>query len=433
MKKILTYSIAVCIGLLLIYSGYLALDLINQSKVIQQEETDRASIHKIDYGLFNMDAWKDKALNIFTKRLQEFEISSDAYGEVEIELRSYLKGIYKDYFISGKLFEELFKEAEEKKSIPPLLLNMFKKNLPEQIGNLNIEASIPSMAKRLAGELRKKEPKIKAVLKSELDNILVDTKDSTVVDTRIEMAHTYGTNTIEELNNMLVTNIAKHKADLKQASFNLLLFLGAGLLLAFMLFFLSNSLSLLIASLTLLSIILLICGINLPMIILDVRLNAFSFTLFGQPLSFEEQTLFFQTKSILDVTQNLLEGRTFDLKIVGIMVLCFSVVFPVIKLILSGMYLILPKMQQNKLVKGMIFHLGKWSMADVFVVALFMAYVGFYGLITTQLERMENNKSGFAVETLNYTHLDYGAIFFTLYCILSISIGVILSKKQKSI
>ena len=31
-------------------------------------------------------------------------------------------------------------------------------------------------------------------------------------------------------------------------------------------------------------------------------------------------------------------------------------------------------------------------MADVFVVALFMAYIGFYGLFDAQLHQLENNK-----------------------------------------
>ncbi|HMP31750.1 MAG TPA: paraquat-inducible protein A, partial [Saprospiraceae bacterium] len=159
---------------------------------------------------------------------------------------------------------------------------------------------------------------------------------------------------------------------------------------------------------------------------------AFTFELFGQPLSFDQQTLFYQSKSILDVTQNLLEGKTIDLKIVGMMVLCFSVVFPVIKLSLSGLYLAIPHFQKNKLIRAMIFHLGKWSMADVFVVALFMAYVGFYGLITSQLDNIENNKNGFAIETLNFTHLEFGAYFFTLYCMLSIVIGVILARKTNN-
>jgi hypothetical protein len=425
-----TYLLFAALLALLVYIGVSSSRLITQSKLIQQKEEHYAQITKIDYGLFNLRSWKDKALSIFTKRLNEFEISSGAYGQVERELRSYLYGIYKDYFVSGKLFDQLFKEAEEKKSIPPVLLNMFKKNLPEQIKNLNIEANIPSMAKMLAKEMQKKEPAIKAVLKSELDKILVDADTTIVIDPRDELLTSYVVNDFDSLKTKLVVDLEADKSSFKgKVNFMLLLF-AIALLIISVIYFLSKNMPLTIGSLSLTSILLLVLGISLPMIVLDVRLNAFEFLLFGQPLAFEEQTMFFQSKSILDVTQNLLEGRTIDLKIVGIMVLCFSVIFPVIKLILSGIYLAIPKLQNSALVKGLIFHLGKWSMADVFVVALFMAYVGLYGLINTQLEKLEQNKSGFAVETVNYTHLEYGALFFTTYCILSIVLGVILSRSS---
>ena len=79
----------------------------------------------------------------------------------------------------------------------------------------------------------------------------------------------------------------------------------------------------------------------------------------------------------------------------------------------------------------MIFYLGKWSMADVFVVALFMTYIGFYGLFNAQLQQLEQNKGGFAIETVNYTHLAPGALFFTAYCIMSIVLGIVIGRSQK--
>ncbi|HMP31749.1 MAG TPA: hypothetical protein PKD85_19260, partial [Saprospiraceae bacterium] len=190
-----------------------------------------------------------------------FEISGDAYGEVESELRNYLKGIYSDYFVTGKLFDQLFADAEKNKAIPPILLNMFKQNLPEQIKNLNIEAYIPSMAKRLAGELKKKEPKIKEVLKSELDNILIDRKDSTIVDNRLLLAQTYGFNTVTELEQQLTSSIQKDKNNFKESVISMTTLIALIMILSIVLYLITKNLSLLIGSLSLLSIILLICGI----------------------------------------------------------------------------------------------------------------------------------------------------------------------------
>ena len=69
-------------------------------------------------------------------------------------------------------------------------------------------------------------------------------------------------------------------------------------------------------------------------------------------------------------------------------------------------------------------------MADVFVVALFMSYIGFHGLLTSQLGGIARNETGFAIETLNYSRLAPGAFFFTSYCILSIIIGIIINRQD---
>jgi hypothetical protein len=68
-------------------------------------------------------------------------------------------------------------------------------------------------------------------------------------------------------------------------------------------------------------------------------------------------------------------------------------------------------------------------MADVFVVALFMAYIGFYGIISSQLNSIANNRGGFAVETINNSGLAPGALFFTTYCVLSIIVGILINKR----
>ena len=69
-------------------------------------------------------------------------------------------------------------------------------------------------------------------------------------------------------------------------------------------------------------------------------------------------------------------------------------------------------------------------MADVFVVAMFMAYIGFYGIVTSQLTGISNNPNGYAVETLNYSKLTAGALYFTFYTLLSIVIGILINKNS---
>ncbi|MBK8391003.1 MAG: paraquat-inducible protein A [Saprospiraceae bacterium] len=422
------YGLWILITLCLAYTGYKAFDLVQTSRKLQALEETQASVIKIDYGLFNMDAWKEKALSVFSDRLHNFEISPAAYKEVDLELRGYLQGIYKDYLLSGKLFDKLIKEAEEKQTVPPMLLNMFKTNLPTQIKNLQIEKQIPDMAATLTAELKKKEPRIKEVLGAELDKLLVTSDTIPRQDQRAIIAASFNQPNLPALLSFLNDEIIAQKAVFKSKAFDLLYLLLGLTLLSFLAYiFVKAKRNAIIGILSVISLIFLYVGVQLPMIVIDARLNAFEFVLLNQSLNFDQQSIFFQSKSILDVTQTLLDGRTIDLKIVGILVLCFSIVFPIIKLVLSGLYLAVDKIQNSSFARGLIFHLGKWSMADVFVVALFMAYIGFHGLADAQLDAIESNKTGFAVETANYTHLDKGALFFSIYCVLSIVIGSIIS------
>jgi len=186
-----------------------------------------------------------------------------------------------------------------------------------------------------------------------------------------------------------------------------------------------------IGFLTLGSIMLLVLGVTMPMIDIDARINSFIFELFGAPIEFDEQVIYYQSKSIVEVTKTLWQGGTWDLKLVGTLVLLFSIVFPFFKLLLSGLYILTDRVRSSGFAKGVIFHLGKWSMADVFVVAIFMAYIGFYGIISTQLNGIERNQGGWAIETVNYSRLSPGAFFFTAYTVLSIFISVMINRHDK--
>jgi len=198
------------------------------------------------------------------------------------------------------------------------------------------------------------------------------------------------------------------------------------------LFYKLSGLKLTILAFTLISIMMLILGVSLPMIDIDARLNQIDMIVFDNNITFAEQYLYYQSKSILDVTWTLLEGRGIDLKIVGLLILLFSIVFPFFKLVLSTLFLYIEKLQHSKLAQNIIFYLGKWSMADVFVVAMFMAYIGFDGLVTSQLNQISGNTNGFAVETLNYSTMAPGALFFVSYCILSIVVSIIINKNFKT-
>ncbi len=394
---------------------------------LMELKEDYAFITKIDFGLFNMKEWRDKALSVFSDQIEHFEISSEAYDEVDKELRKYLRSVYKTYIENGRLFDQIFKDAEKNGKINKFLLNLFKDNVGTQIQKLDIPKYIPSMAKQLGEELKKNEPRLKEVMQSELKAMLQYTDKYPQQDPRTKVYSKYKQKDFESTKLFLGEKIQLETNNRKDEIRSLYMIL-LGLVIGVFLLYKWIEFNLTISFLSIVSVVFLALGISMPMIDIDARMNSFVFNLFNQDLEFGEQSVFYQSKSIFQVTQTLMEGRGIDLKIVGLMVLMFSVVFPLIKLGLSAVFLYSKRLQRSAFAKGLIFHLGKWSMADVFVVALFMAYIGFYGLVEAQLGQIERNRGGFGIETVNYSSLAPGALFFATYCVLSIAVGIMINR-----
>ena len=427
MKHVLVTIIAI----LLILATYKSYSLFTTYKALKIYKEDLAEINKINYGLFNLQLWKQQALNVFENRIGEFEISPKAYGQVEIEMEKYLHSINRKYIESGKIFEDIFSDAEKNGKVNKVLLKLIKENTKPQIKLLKIPQYIPGMAVQLAKELKKQEPQLRDIMRAELKNILKDSDPKSYNDPRIQVYHKYNTEQLEDTNALLSHRIETEEMVVK----NMVKWIYMLLIAAFLFSLLAVKILGITTTITLItldSVILLILGVNLPMIDIEALLNAFTINVMGSDIGFEKQYLYYQSKSIIDVTETLIRGNGLDLKIVGWMVLCFSVIFPFIKLILSGLYLYSNRIRSQKLVRNVIFYLGKWSMADVFVVALFMAYIGFYGIISSQLNSIARNEGGFAIETINHSKLSPGALFFTTYCIFSIIIGIMINKRVET-
>jgi len=161
-------------------------------------------------------------------------------------------------------------------------------------------------------------------------------------------------------------------------------------------------------------------GLLLPMIEIDARIEDMSFTLFGEPVDFSDQVLYYKSKSILDVVHLMIFQRKWDIRLVGFLVLMFSVLFPVFKLCSSLIYMTFERAKSSRFVRFMVFRTGKWSMADVMVVAIFMSYIGFSGILTEQLKQLENLSEDLDIVTTNNSSLQLGFYLFTSFVLLSL-------------
>lgn len=112
--------------------------------------------------------------------------------------------------------------------------------------------------------------------------------------------------------------------------------------------------------------------------------------------------LYNESQSILKTIRALHEN---DSTLVAALILLFSVVVPVLKALSLMAVLLIKNMRNSSALYRFVGLIGKWSMADVFVVGVFLAFLA-----------TKNN------EAIN-AELEVGFYYFTAYCIISI-IGI---------
>lgn len=420
----------VLIGLLAVsflVSAKFAFDLFDEVHERKEKMEDYAEINMVNHELFNMQIWKDKALAIINKKIKEFGFSEATYVALDDQIKGYLNSMHKIYFEEGELSNIIIAELKRSGDLNAFVMKFVEQQVPDIVTKLNLRPQIPVLSQQIVTEIRANEPLIKEFLQQELLRLVLDEETAIYNDRREVLYAKYEKESLGETDVFLNSEVQRLDVRINQQIIYLCLAISALILLAILIGKIEGF-KLMVGMLTIGSIILLILGVTLPMIDIDARLNSFAFNLFEEPITFEEQVIYYQSKSIVEVTKTLWQGGSWDLKLVGTLVLMFSIVFPFFKLALSGLYLFSDKIRNSQLAKGIIFHLGKWSMADVFVVAIFMAYIGFYGIISAQLNGISTNQGGFAIETINYSRLAPGAFFFTAYTVLSICISILINR-----
>jgi hypothetical protein len=175
-------------------------------------------------------------------------------------------------------------------------------------------------------------------------------------------------------------------------------------------------------------IVLLLGGILTPMLEVEAKISTIAMTFLGSPISFTDQVLYYQSKSVLEVFRTLINQGKLDMWIVGVLVLMFSVVFPTLKLLASTVYLLKPaEISRNRLIKWFALESSKWSMADVMALAIFMAFVAFNGLIANTMGGLRETGAQVVIPTDSSKILP-GYHLFIGFCLASLFLSRKLGK-----
>jgi hypothetical protein len=169
------------------------------------------------------------------------------------------------------------------------------------------------------------------------------------------------------------------------------------------------------------------------MIDMEAKITQMSFVLMGHAVHFENQILYFQSKSVLDVFWILITDKYIQMKLVGVLVITFSIFFPVLKILSSMLYYYnFRRAREHPFIKFFVLKSGKWSMADVMVVAIFMAYIGFNGIITSQLGELSSAGQEVVILATNGTALQPGYYLFLTYTLLALFLSGYLTRTPKA-
>jgi uncharacterized paraquat-inducible protein A len=171
----------------------------------------------------------------------------------------------------------------------------------------------------------------------------------------------------------------------------------------------------------------LVGGVLSPMLEVEVRVTKIDATLLGTPIEFRDQSLYYRSKTVLEVFQTLIQMGRPEMTLVAVLLILFSVVFPALKMLALAASLFRPALlRTNRLVKLLAFDLSKWSMADVMALAIFMSFVAFNAVTSSALSGLHDipNVQQVSFPT-NGSMILPGYYLFIGFCISSI----ILSKK----
>ncbi len=408
--------------IIIIASVILCHQIISNSISNQKNKNDYAELNHVKYGLFSVEEWKRQITVILAEEINKLDLSRTN----ERELRKHIE------VLLNTLIDKVDKKIREGNSgsaegwVKQSFINIF-------ISLEDIKKGIPEYADAVIHEMTKSKTRgqIKTVLNKQLEQYSNQTFDTQDTSQMSRILLRTDSKDIESARIKLNKAISvKHDLIFKEA---ILL-----IILSVILFALSgfskqplapSRYILLVLSL----IILLIAGVTTPMIDMEAKISQMSFVLMGHPIHFENQVLYFQSKSILDVFWIMITHKDIQMKFVGVLLITFSIIFPLLKIASSlGYYYNYHHARENPVIKFFVLKSGKWSMADVMVVAIFMAYIGFNGIITSQFDQLSSAGQELVILTTNGTSLQPGYYLFLTYTLLALFLSGFLTRKPQA-
>ncbi len=309
---------------LLLVAAWSGLQVYRLSGQRAEIKKDYSVLNNITSGLLSVNAWRDHLVRVVTNRIDDFEFTAGQQDTLEYEVAQVLHAMINR---ADSLMDR--KQRTLGGKIKKLAVKTFVKED-------KLHKQVPVFARTIVDEIKKPKnrARLKALAVSKLQDFGSITYDSTNDVKRYDdILEKHGAADLQDFNR--ISAIMLNGLQTKAYFFT---FVILGIMVVFLItwwllrhqaflhtpFFIVS---------VLLALVVLIVGLTSPMIEIDARIKEMSFLLIGERITFNDQVIFFQSKSIVDVVRILIETGKYDSAIVGILILMFSIIFPIGKVV----------------------------------------------------------------------------------------------------
>ncbi len=403
---------------------FLGVDIYRLSSRREKVKEDYSRINSIRYGLLSVDSWEERIRSVLVRKIGDFEISKGQEAILRSEISTALNTLITE---ADKMLQT--RQRTLKGKVRKVLIREF-------VDMDDMRKKVPALTQAILDELqtRSHQRKFKKIARKDLDDYAAQTHDNPD-DTAQHSAllARYQAASVADFNGGAGRRLQSLDSDIQGCT---ALMLDSALVFLFAWWLARRKPELhspLFSLSAAFALVLLLVGLASPMIDIDARIKNVDFLLWGEHVQFKDQILFFRSKTILQVVGILLETRKADSIVVGALLLLFSVLFPIFKLISMEAYMRGGvEVRRSRLVDFFAFRSGKWSMADVTVVAIFIAYIGFKGLLSNQLAGLNIKAEYVEIIATNETALQPGFIIFGAFVLFGFALSEILKLVRNS-
>lgn len=388
----------------------------------EQIKRDYSTVNSITFGLFSIDTWSSKIGTVVNRLVSDFNISPEQKKALQVQVEQQLNSL-----INKTLADVNKPQKSLIGKIKKLAVNKF-------VDEDQIYAQVPSFARTIVDKVCSpaSTKRIKNIVTSKINELAAQTYDSTeAISTMLAtyMYHKYNVADSGQFNQ----KISSRLASISVVSYNYLYAMLGCVLAALLLGLLMRNMTYLHGTLFFMSLlfalVLLAVGITSSVIEVDAQLQSFNIAIMGQNLSFNNQDLFFQSKSIVEIIQTLVQQPKPDAVMVGVLMLLFIIILPIVRIIAKGIHILGNKaVAENKAVLYLAFESAKWDMADVMVVGTLMTYIGLNGILKSELTEIEFHNSYLNTAPANFTSLQPGYFIFVGYVIFTFILAFTLNR-----